>query len=252
MGIVLAIIWVVYFRNTPEQHSRVNKEELAILGRTRIQATTATPKPPVPWRQILRSRDLWFLSAMYFCYGVVLWLYLNWISTYLAEARNFTQKEVGLAATVPLLAATITNILGGTLSDRLAQAWGNIRRARVTVSVAGFAIAGTGLVLGAIATSSGPALVFLTIALAGLELTVAGSWANALDLGGIHSGSVSGVMNTLGNLGGTLSGTYFAYIATHYGWPWAFGIAGAFCIMAALLATQVDPSRSIAGNHQKA
>ena len=59
--------------------------------------------------------------------------------------------------------------------------------------------------------SSVAVLVFLTVALAGLELTVAGSWADAtLDIGGIHSGSVSGVMNTLGNLGGHARGDSLA------------------------------------------
>lgn len=49
MGIVLAIIWAVYFRNKPEQHPGVNKEELVLLGVTQTPASTATPKPPVPW-----------------------------------------------------------------------------------------------------------------------------------------------------------------------------------------------------------
>jgi hypothetical protein len=43
-----------------------------------------------------------------------------------------------------------------------------------------------------------------------------------LDIGGIHSGSVSGVMNTLGNLGGTLSGICISYLSTLYGWTWVF------------------------------
>jgi len=116
---------------------------------------------------------------------------------------------------------SLSDILGGTLSDRFVHAWGNLRRARVAVSVGGFAIAGTGLVvLPESATSSTAVSVFLTLFLAGLERTVAGSWATALDLGGIHSGSVSALMNTLGNLGGALSGICFAYIATHYGWVW--------------------------------
>ena len=42
-------------------------------------------------------------------------------------------------------------------------------------------MAGIGLILAPIAPSSGVVLVFLTVALAGLELTVAGSWAMALD-----------------------------------------------------------------------
>ncbi|MEO5950902.1 MAG: MFS transporter [Chloroflexia bacterium] len=247
IGIVLAAVWVFYFRNTPEQHSQVNTEELTILRSAGQQSASANQKISVPWRHILGSRDLWFLSSMYFCYGWVLWLYLNWIPTYLVEVRSFTQMEMGLAASVPLLAAALTNIGGGTLSDRLVHGWGNLRRGRVVVSVCGFAVAAIGLLIAANAATAGGVLLFLTVALAGLELTVAGSWAMALDLGGIHSGSVSAVMNTLGNLGGTLSGICIGYLSTLYGWTWVFGIASAICLLAALLATQIDPTRSITG-----
>ncbi|MEO8129751.1 MAG: MFS transporter, partial [Bryobacteraceae bacterium] len=250
LGVVLAAVWVFYFRNTPEQHSQVNTEELAILRSSGQRSASASQKVSVPWRQILGSRDLWFLSSMYFCYGWVLWLYLSWIPTYLVEVRKFTNMEMGLAASVPLLAAAVTNIAGGTLSDRLVHAWGNLRWGRVVVSVCGFAVAGAGLLLAAYASSAGSVLVFLTVALAGLELTVAGSWAMALDIGGIHSVSVSAVMNTLGNLGGTLSGICIGYLSMLYGWTWVFGIASATCLLAALLATQVDPRRSITGSQQ--
>jgi sugar phosphate permease len=246
IGIVLAVVWVAYFRNTPEQHPHVNAEELTILRPAGWQPARVKQKGSVPWRQILRSRDLWFLSAMYFCYGWVLWLYLSWIPTYLVEIRGFTQIKMGLASSLPPLAATLTNIIGGTVSDRLVHAWGDLRRGRTMVSVCGFTIAGIGLVVVAPASSAGAALACLTVALAGLELTVAGSWAMALDIGGHHSGAVTAVMNTFGNLGGTLSGICIGYLSMLYGWTWVFGISSGICLAAAVLATQIDPGRSIA------
>ena len=58
---------------------------------------------------------------MYFCYGWVLWMYLQWFPTYLIEERGFTQVKMGLTTTAPLMAATLTNVLGGWLSDRLTR-----------------------------------------------------------------------------------------------------------------------------------
>ena len=83
-----------------------------------------------------------------------------------------------------------------------------------------------------------------TLALAGLELTVPVSWAISLDLGGDFSGSVSAVMNTLGNLGGTLAAIGIGYLATHYGWNLAILTASAMSIVAALIGTTIDPSQS--------
>jgi MFS family permease len=245
-GLVLAVVWVAYFRNYPEEHPAVNPEEREVL---RISGVPAKPKGKldVPWRNILRSADLWCLSIMYFCYGWVLWLYLAWLPTYLAEARNFAQLKMGLAASVPLLAATITNIAGGWLSDRLARIWGDLRRGRVMVSLCGFAIAGAALIPGVLASNASTALAWLTVALAGLELTVAVSWAMALDIGGDYSGSVSAVMNTFGNLGGAFAAVCIGYIATLLGWNWVFGSASAMCVFAGLLATRIDPNRAIRG-----
>jgi nitrate/nitrite transporter NarK len=201
-------------------------------------------KPAVPWKRILRSRDLLFLSLMYFCYGWVFWMYLQWLPSYLSEARHFSQFEMGIAASLPLMAATLTNIAGGWISDKLARRWGDLRRGRVVVSMVGFAIAGAGILPGVLANDAATGVACLTIAMAGLELTVAVSWAICLDIAGDFSGSVTGVMNTLGNLGGAVSAVMIGYLATLFGWTVPFLVSSTFCGVAALLATRIDPNRT--------
>ena len=85
------------------------------------------------------------------------------------------------------------------------------------------------------------------IALAGLELTVAVSWAICLDIGGNFSGSVSGIMNTFGNLGGAFSAVVIGYLATLYGWTYPFMVSSGLCVLAAVLASRIDPRRSAVG-----
>ncbi|HYP15034.1 MAG TPA: MFS transporter [Bryobacteraceae bacterium] len=242
IGVFFAIVWYVYYRNYPEDHAGVNSAELELLRSSGFSGKAA--RTNVPWRIILRSRDLWFLSAMYFCYGWVLWMYLFWFPTYLVEARNFSTARMGLGATLPLLAATVTNVAGGWISDSLTRRWGDLKRGRLVVSMLGFALAGVGLIPGVLVESPAMAIACLTIALASLELTVAVSWAVALDIGGDYSGSVSSVMNTLGNIGGASSAVAIGYLATHFGWNWPFMVASLMCIIAAVLATQIDPTRS--------
>ena len=242
LGAVLALVWYAYYRNCPQEHSSVNEEELKAIGPAAAAGSKAVVD--VPWGRILRSRDLWFLSTMYFCYGWVVWMYLFWLPTYLVEARHFSQIKMGLGASLPLLAATVTNVTGGWISDKLSSRWSDLRRGRIAVSVIGFAIAGVGLIPGVLAQDAATGLFCLTIALAGLELTVAVSWAISLDIGGDFSGSVSAVMNTLGNLGGALSSVVIGYLATKLGWNWPFLVASVLCVIAALLATRINPNRS--------
>jgi MFS family permease len=172
----------------------------------------------------------------------MVWLYLAWFPTYLREARHFTQLGTGLAS-LPLLAAAVANVAGGLLSDRLAHQWNDLRRGRLTVSICGFAIAGLALLPGVLAASAIVAVVCLTIALAGLELTVSVSWAICIDIGGDFSGSVSSVMNTWGNIGGAVSAVMVGYLATLFGWTSPFLLASALCLFSALLVSRIDPRR---------
>lgn len=242
-GIVWAILWYIYYRDYPEEHPGVNQEELRILAQSGFSGKRSRPLE-VPWGRILRSRNLWALSLMYFCYGWVLWMYLAWLPTYLVEERGFADLKMGIAASIPLFAATITNALGGWISDKLAHRLSDLKRGRLFVSTVGFAIAGLGLIPGALSPRATAAIAFLTCALAGLELTVAVSWAICLDIGGEFSGSVSAVMNTCGNLGGTISGVVVGYLAQTFNWTVPLLLAAALCLAAALIATRIDPNRS--------
>ena len=246
VGIIWAIVWYAYYRNDPHEHPGVNREEIEILA----ESLRLKPKAgsAVPWRQILQNRNVWFLSSMYFCYGWVLWIYQQWLPSYLAQERGLSFVKMGLAASAPLLAATVTNTLGGWLSDRLAYRLNDLRRGRLYVSMLGFLIAGVALIPGVLAQSAVTGVLCLTLALAGLELTVAVSWAICLDIGKDFSGSVSGVMNTFGNLGGALSIIVVAYLVKHLGWESAFLVASFLCISAAFLATRIDPRRGVTGS----
>ena len=95
----------------------------------------------VPWRRILRSRSLWTLSLMYFCYGYSIDVYLDWFPKYLNEHRGFNLMQMGFYASLPLLAGAAGDLLGGTVSDRCAKRFGNLKVARRAVALAGFLLA---------------------------------------------------------------------------------------------------------------
>src|SRR5215831_11573595 len=241
IGLVVAVSWYWYYRDRPQEHRRVNQAELSLLDSARRPPSV---RRAVPWARILRSRDLRCLSIMYFCYGWVFWMYMTWLPTYLAEQRHFSLPQIGLGASLPLIAGTAMNITGGWLSDRLARAWGDLRRGRTLVARVGFAVAAVAMVLGVLAESPVAGLACLTLAMAGLELTVPVAWALCLDLAGDFSGSVTGVMNSFGNLGGAISSVVIGYLSTKFGWTEAFVVCSVFCCFAAVLVRRVDPNRS--------
>jgi len=224
IGVLWALIWFVYYRDTPREHKSVNAAELEL-----IEGALGKPKPKagrrVPWGQILRSPTLWNLSVMYFCYGWCLAIYLDWFPTYLNQGRGLSLRTMGFYATLPLLAGTVGDFFGGWVSDRIAHSSGNLRMARRLVGVA--------------------CVAFTCLALFGLEVTVGVSWAVPLDIGGDFAGSVSSVMNMCGNMGGAISSTALGYLVQAYGWSTPFLAASAVCALAAILFARIDATKRV-------
>jgi sugar phosphate permease len=79
----------------------------------------------------------------------------------------------------------------------------------------------------------------------GLELTVGNSWAVTLDIGGNYAGSVSAVMNFLGNIGGAVMAMITGFIVKSYGWDSTFYLVSVLCVIAAILFSQIDAGRKL-------
>jgi sugar phosphate permease len=248
VGVVWALYWYWYYRDRPEQHAAVNAAELAIIREQKdLGAPVSVERVRVPWREILSSFNLWLICLMYFCYAYSLWIYLTWFPTYLQEARGFSLRQMGFWHMVPLIAATIGDTVGGWFSDHLARRTGNLRLARRAVAIVGFGVAAVCIVPGTLADDRYVSIAFTTVALFFLELTVGVSWAVAMDVGPEYAGSVSGVMNMCGNLGGVLASIAVGYMVKFYNWDAPFLVAGGLCLLAALLFLRIDPNERIFG-----
>ncbi len=244
IGAIWAAIWYWYYRDQPDEHAAVNEAELAII-QAGSQAKPVGERVQVPWGQILRSGNLWLICAMYFCYAYSLWIYLSWFPTYLQEARGFTLQQMGFWHMVPLIAATIGDTVGGWLSDYLAHKKKNLRFARRSVAIVGFALAAAFIVPATLTTDRYLSVAFTTAALFFLECTVGVSWAVAMDIGPEFAGSVSGVMNMCGNLGGLLASIGVGYMVQYLNWQLPFLVASGLCLLGAVLFLRIDPEKKV-------
>ena len=94
LGLVWAAVWYWYYRDRPAEHPGVNAAELELIQRSACAPDVGVHS--VPWRAILRSRTVWMLSAMYFCYGYAIDIYLDWFPKYLFDARGMNLKNDGV------------------------------------------------------------------------------------------------------------------------------------------------------------
>ncbi len=196
LGLAWAIVWYAYYRNTPEEHAGTNEAERELIGTARKRGTE------VPWRKILAHGNIWVLSVMYFCYNFNLNVYQDWFPTYLHDSRGMTLAKMGFYASLPLLAGTLGDLAGGWFSDRVLKRMGNVNLSRRWVAIAGF-IVSAAATIPAIFTHDPEGFRRVSTALPSSASNGPSgiSWAVPLDIGGDFAGSVSAVMNTLGNHG---------------------------------------------------
>lgn len=244
IGIVWAVVWFWYYRDSPAEHRSVNESERELIAGA-LGRRSGPGRGSVPWKQILTSRQMWILAAMYACYGYSIGIYLSWFPKYLVDAHGFTLAKMGLYASLPLLAGVLGDIAGGWTSDLIVKRTGNLKMGRRIVAIVGFLVAGSMIMLAVNQTDPETGVAFFCLAVFGLELTVGVSWAVALDIGDEYAGSVSAVMNTAGNLGATVSAAATGYLVTLYGWSTAFGVLAALAAVAAFLFLWIDASRRV-------
>jgi len=242
VGLAWALLWFWYYRDNPREHSGTNAAERAMIEGA---LGTGRGRVAVPWRKLLASPQLWLLSAMYFCYAYCINIFLTWFPKYLHDARGFDIAVMGLFASMPLMAGVVGDLAGGWLSDRLVERGTGLKMARRSVAVAGFLIAAVAIPLAAGVADPIVSIACFCLALLGLELTVGVSWAVSLDIGGEYAGSVSAVMNTLGNLGAAIAAAVTGYIVSASGWFAAFAVLAVLCLIAALLFLRIDASRRL-------
>jgi MFS family permease len=90
------------------------------------------------------------------------------------------------------------------------------------------------------------AVYCLTGAMFFLESTIGPSWAVPMDVGGKYSGTVSGMMNMAGNIGGALSPLVFGFLVQFGSWVAPFIVAAVLLVIgAAVWAFWLDPDTSV-------
>ena len=243
LGLVWAVAWSAWFRNTPEEHRSVDPSELALIQEERAASVKAMR---IRWGAVLANRNLLALCAMYSGYTWGLYFYIQWLPTYLSQGKGLKLPEIGPMAAAILVSGAVANLLGGWLSDRLTARIG-IRSGRRTPAFAGLLAAGVFLALAATLQSNTLALVCLGLSFGCAELILAITWATCLDIGGSAAGVVSGTMNSLGQIGGALAPWLIGMMVDRTGsWELPLLVSAAYYGVSAALWLVIDPAQRLA------
>ncbi|MFN7945103.1 MAG: MFS transporter [Blastocatellia bacterium] len=246
IGVLWCAVWFWWFRDLPEDHPSVNHAELALIRAERSQGFQSSHKLDVPWSVLLRSRNLWLICAMYFAYGYSLYFYINWLPTYLIQARGFSRQYVGLFSALPWLFGAAAFVCGGWATDYIVERTGSRKLARRSLGLTGLAMSALMLLIVARTNDRMLAAWLIAFALFFQFLTTPSCWAVCIDTGRRIAGIISGTMNMTGNLAGAIGGVVIGYIVDKFGsWPLAFYLAAGSLLCGALIWLLIDPEKPL-------
>ncbi|MFZ5495910.1 MAG: MFS transporter [Verrucomicrobiota bacterium] len=264
LGVVWAVIFARWFRDNPRDHPKVNAAELELL---KENAQNVSGHGDVPWRELATRPTMWLLWGQYFFLSYGWYFFVTWLPTYLRDERGLeirsnvvmhwlagvlegwfspalTTKILSAAlAGTPLLFGGFGALLAGQVSSRLIRRGASVKLIRRSFGFVG--IAGAAALLMFSFHIRDPLLAMIAMGLAGFfnDLTLPGSWATCMDVGGKYAGTVSGSMNMMGNFGGMAGPVVVGWVlsATGRDWQQVFVITSAIYSLGALCWLFIDP-----------
>jgi ACS family glucarate transporter-like MFS transporter len=242
VGIAWSIGWWLWFRDDPAQQKGLSATELEYILKSRQKSHHAAA--PLNLAAMFSSGNLWLVMAQYFASNFTFFFTLTWLYPYIKNRFELESVSAGFYAMAPLIAGALGNIVAGLWVDALyRRGWHTLSRR--LPAIVGFALAALGLILSVEQADPLAAVAWLSLAIFGADMTLAPSWSFCIDIGGRHSGAVSGTMNMAGNLGSAIVGLVFPVLVENYG-PRGFFFAGATLnVVAIVLWLFMTPQRHI-------
>src|SRR5262249_20167431 len=258
LGVVWAFFFVRWFRDDPAAHPGVSDVERRYISGDRPPSSSPSDgrdHPAIPWRQVLRNRNIWLLGVVNACSAFYSYVLFLWFPTYLKEGRGLDELTSGRLGSLPYLFGATGVLLGGYLGDWLTARTGSRRLALGGMGTASLALAG-GLVASSVhADTPVVAVLLCSVGYFFSYIQLAAWWAAMGDVGGRHLGALFGLCNMIGLSGGAISQLFLGQFADHMKaqgfegraqWDPAFPLYGGVLVAGGLLWLFLQPPPPVA------
>jgi ACS family glucarate transporter-like MFS transporter len=230
VGILWVTVWLLWFRDNPKENPSINQAELDYIEQGRESDFVVSKK--VSFAEIFTSSNMFLAMAQYFASNITFFICLSWLPSYLKETWG---EGAEFYAAIPVFCAATANWISGSLVTYLYKKGYHVGSRRIP-AIIGFALGAIGLLLATQTQELKPFIIFFSIAIYGVDMTLSPSWAFCMDIGGDKSGAVSGSMNMVGNIGSAISAIIFPYFVANITLPYfaeSTGSANSFFVFAA-------------------
>ncbi|MFP7276137.1 MFS transporter [Bacillus paralicheniformis] len=205
VGVVWGIVWMIFFKENPADHKRVNEAELAHIREGQAHMEETGGGQPLKWYQLFKYRNIWAMCIGFFMINYNSYFFITWLPTYLVKERGMDLIEMGIMASLPLLTAMVVEVGAGWMSDRIyAKGKLSLTAVRKLFLIIGLAMASC-IGFAAFADSAILAVILLCVAKSGTTVAASQVWALPGDVAPKNMTSmVAGIQNTVSNMGGVV------------------------------------------------
>lgn len=207
ISFVWAIVWYLYFRDDPREHSGVGPQALAELP----LFEAAKERSDVPWRHLIPR--ILPVTMVFFCHAWTLWLYLSWLPSFFVGEYHVDIKNSAMFTSGVFAAGMIGDTVGGLLTDWIYKRTGNINASRRNTVILGFL--GSFAFMSLVFFTRDPVQIALCLAasLFFLEMTEGPVWAVPMDIAPRHAGVAGAFVSTAAGIAAVLSPAAFGFVA---------------------------------------
>jgi MFS family permease len=253
VGVVWALAFFRWFRDHPAEHPGVNEAERRLIAGGSAPRPEAGPHPPIPWRAVLASGNLWLLGGVGACTAFVSCVYMFWYPSYLEQGRGTGPVVAGWLAGLVLAGGALGALVGGHLGDALVRRTGSPGSRRL-LGWACFTLAAAFQVAGVRCDPPVAAALFTALAYLCVSAALASWWAVVTDVSGKHLGALFGLVNSLALPGAVGSSLFFgSFVDWRAGqgylgrgqWDPAFHVCAAVLLLGSIGWLLVDPAQEV-------
>lgn len=243
---VIGLIWVVvcyyWFRNNPSEMKGISNEERKLIEEKRHYTTH---KLDIPWKNIFRSRTLLAVSFAHFSSQWSNYFFIAWLPVFLQQGRHFSEKDMSWIVSFIFIPAIASSFFCGMFSDWLIKKRGLIFGRRF-VGMFTLGMMAIFFVVEANTTNNTVLIGCLFISYIFQMFFATTSFGVCIDIGGNHAGTVSAILNSIGQIGAFFMAIMFGKIVdmTHnYNTP-LYVITG-LLVLGVLSCLFVNPTKKL-------
>ncbi|WP_406693922.1 MFS transporter [Singulisphaera sp. Ch08] len=272
VGVVWALAFALWFRNTPAEHPAVNLAEVKLirggvsdtllsqlhdreLDTTDVgtRSKDVNPVEVTSFGAVLLSMALsvsmWALCVQAFFRAFGYALFITWFPAYLEQGFGVATSRAGDLSMLPLTGVVIGSFLGGPIVDLILVRTGSRWLSRS--GVAALSLGTCALATLAATFVNGPlaAVTMLSLGAFLSGLAAPTTWAATMDISGRHTALGFAIMNMSGNIGAIACPIAVGYLidhirATNGNWDWVLYMFAAIYLAGSLAWLFLNPNKS--------